>query len=324
MAIYLKKFDTHSEYEEYAESGGMIKPNVSACVDANDVHYNPYTDPRLIIKYTVEDDSEPTLLYAYYTEEGEEEYWIIGIDLFDKVEIDGVEVSISDIDSDEGNYQLSEGEHIVKYTLKDPTTINYYLFERCGSLTNVVIPNSVTTIGDFAFIRCINLTSITIPNSVTTISVGAFDSCIGLTSITIPNSVTTIDAFAGCSSLTNITIPNSVTSIGVRAFSNCRGLTSVTIPNSVTSIGEEAFYSCTSLTSITIPNSITTIGELAFFECSGLTSVTIQATTPPTLYNSSVFNNTNNCPIYVPSASVNAYKAATNWSAYASRIQAIP
>jgi len=37
----------------------------------------------------------------------------------------------------------------------------------------------------------------------------------------------------------------------------------------------------------------------------------------------SAFDSTNNCQIYVPAASVDAYKAATNWSSYASRIQAI-
>jgi hypothetical protein len=42
------------------------------------------------------------------------------------------------------------------------------------------------------------------------------------------------------------------------------------------------------------------------------------------LGNSNAFDNTNNCPIYVPSASVEAYKAATNWSSLSSRIQAIP
>jgi len=36
------------------------------------------------------------------------------------------------------------------------------------------------------------------------------------------------------------------------------------------------------------------------------------------------FYNTNNCPIYVQADSVDAYKAATNWKTYASRIQAIP
>jgi len=97
----------------------------------------------------------------------------------------------------------------------------------------------------------------------------------------------------------------------------------VTIGNSVTTIKYSAFYGCSGLTSITIPNSVTTIGNYVFGSCSGLTSVTIQATTPPTSGNN-VFDDTNNCPIYVPSASVEAYKAATNWSTYASRIQAIP
>jgi len=35
------------------------------------------------------------------------------------------------------------------------------------------------------------------------------------------------------------------------------------------------------------------------------------------------FNETNNCPIYVPTSSVDAYKTATGWNSYSSRIQAI-
>jgi hypothetical protein len=58
--------------------------------------------------------------------------------------------------------------------------------------------------------------------------------------------------------------------------------------------------------------------------CSGLTSIIVNATTPPKLSNSNAFNNTNDCPIYVPSGSVNTYKSASGWSTYASRIQAIP
>ena len=130
------------------------------------------------------------------------------------------------------------------------------------------------------------------------------------------------NAFYGCTALTSVTIPNSVTSIGTGAFYQCSGLTSVTIGNSVTSIGDQAFYQCSGLTSVTIGNSVTSIGNSAFSFCSGLTSVTIQATTPPTLHRTS-FNNTNNCPIYVPAESVDAYKTANYWSSLASRIQAI-
>ena len=68
---------------------------------------------------------------------------------------------------------------------------------------------------------------------------------------------------------------------------------------------------------------MTSIGAEAFSACSGLTSIISNATQPPTL-GSGAFDRTNDSPIYVPSDSVNAYKAATNWKDYKSRIQAIP
>ena len=146
------------------------------------------------------------------------------------------------------------------------TSIGYYAFYGCTSLTSITIPNGVTSIDWFAFSGCTSLKSITIPNGVTSIDWLAFSGCTSLKSITIPNSVTSIgdSAFEDCSSLTSIKIPDSVTEIGSSAFSGCKSLTSITIPNSVTSIGEFAFYDCTSLTSITIPNSVTSIGSNAF------------------------------------------------------------
>ena len=237
------------------------------------------------------------------------------------------------------------------------TSIGKYAFKYCRSLTSVTIPNSVTSIGDHAFFGCTGLTSVTIPNSVTSIGERAFDGCSGLTSVTIPNSVTSIGAhaFRACSSLTSITIPNSVTSIGDWAFLVCSGLTSInvetnnpnycsvegvlfnkdktrliqypggkqgayTIPNSVTSIGDRAFYNCTGLTSVTIGNSVTSIEYVAFSNCSSLTSVTIEAETPPVLSND-VFDDTHNCPIYVPCNAVNTYKTASMWNSYANRIR---
>jgi BspA type Leucine rich repeat region (6 copies) len=47
----------------------------------------------------------------------------------------------------------------------------------------VAIPNSVTSIGYFAFDHCTSLTSVTIPNSVTYIGDYAFDSCTSLRSV---------------------------------------------------------------------------------------------------------------------------------------------
>ena len=44
---YLKKFDTHTEYETYRDSQDYVTPNVSYCVDMNEVHSEELepTDP---------------------------------------------------------------------------------------------------------------------------------------------------------------------------------------------------------------------------------------------------------------------------------------
>ena len=144
-------------------------------------------------------------------------------------------------------------------------------------------------------------------------------------SIQIGDCVTSIGygAFDSCSSLSSVTIPDSVTSISNEAFWACTGLISVTIPDSVTSIGPSAFQNCSGLTSVTIGNGVTSLEGFAFYGCSSLSSVIVEATTPPAL-GSWAFNSTGDCPIYVPSESVETYKAKSGWSSYASRIQAIP
>lgn len=46
---YLKKFDQHTNYETFMDSQDLIYPNVSYCVDRNEVHFNP--DPLNGHKY---------------------------------------------------------------------------------------------------------------------------------------------------------------------------------------------------------------------------------------------------------------------------------
>ena len=143
-------------------------------------------------------------------------------------------------------------------------------FYRCSSLSNIVIPASVTSIGDSAFCGCRSLSSIIIPASVTSIGDNAFCGCLSLSKIVIPASVTSIGdgAFSDCRSLSNIDIPDSVTNIGNSAFFYCLSLSKIVIPASVTSIGNSAFFYCLSLSKIVIPNSVTSIGDRAFSYCS--------------------------------------------------------
>lgn len=233
-----------------------------------------------------------------------------------------------------------------KITIKGSvTTISDNAYKN-GPIEDVIIGNGVTSIGNSAFSSCSNLTAITIPDSVTSIGGNAFSSCSALTAITIPNSVTSIgsDAFNGCRSLISVVIGNGVTTISDGLFRDCRNLRNIVIPDSVTSIGEGPFEFCNSLTSIVIPDSVTSIGNMAFYLCPDLTSVaigngvrsigidafntwnnytvTISATTPPTLSHGRPISGSVTA-IYVPSDSVDAYKAADGWSDYADKIQPI-
>jgi len=159
------------------------------------------------------------------------------------------------------------------------TKIGDSVFSSCSSLSNIVIPASVTRIGDSVFSSCSSLSSIVISDGITSIGDSAFSGCRSLSNIVIPASVTSIKkwAFSGCRSLSNIVIPASVTSIGQGAFYDCRSLSYIVIPASVTSIGDRVFYNCKSLKSIVISDGITSIGDLAFADCWSLSNIVIPA-----------------------------------------------
>ena len=88
----------------------------------------------------------------------------------------------------------------------------------CGSIEEVIIPDSLVTIGGWAFYSC-SFNKITMGNSVKNIGYGAFE---------------------GCSKLKNISLPDGIENISERAFSST-GLKEVAIPSSVVNIGEKAF-----------------------------------------------------------------------------------
>lgn len=160
-----------------------------------------------------------------------------------------------------------------------------------------------------------------------------------MTSITVPSNVRRIErmGFANCISASTITLSEGLEYIGEGAFEWCNSVRTITIPDSVQTIYDLAFYLCSNLRTVVIGTGVTYIGDSAFSmdDAGGrnnIESVTIKATTPPDIqeipepigstYTTTVFNG--NYPIYVPVQSVNAYKTATKWTGYASRIQAIP
>ena len=171
-----------------------------------------------------------------------------------------------------------------------------------GSVISAIDLNGVTQIRDYAFATTSGFTSITIPPSVTSFGRYAFTSASTLNSVTIDYASNAI--------------------VGGYQFTGS-SITSLTIGSHPTVIGQSMFQKCTKLRTLVIPSNISSINNYAFSGCTGLISITVESATPPTL-GYGVFDGTNNCPIYVPSNSVDAYKAASGWSSYKSRIQAIP
>ena len=196
-------------------------------------------------------------------------------------------------------------------------------FKDCTTLLTITIPESVTNIGGYSFDGCVNLKKIIVPNGLTTIGEGAFYDCTSLNEINIPSTVNTIkyDAFNGCTNLQSIQFPNSVTTMGTGILWDCENLISVKLPENITAIGNTFFQNCTSLTEITIPSKVASIDYYAFKNCTNLSCIYCKNETPPTLGNN-VFQQSNAISkIYVPTTSVDTYKAANGWKDYADKIE---
>ena len=96
-------------------------------------------------------------------------------------------------------------------------------FEKCESITDITLADSVTGIGQGAFAFCSNITSITLPASVTSIAASAFHYCTSLTSISLGSGVSSIGerVFVGCTKLTSIVIGSGLQYVGDGSFSDC-------------------------------------------------------------------------------------------------------
>lgn len=137
--------------------------------------------------------------------------------------------------------------------------------------------------------------------------------------------VCTKDVYYNSYSNTSITIPSTayynntacnVTRVNSYAFSGCTNLRSVTIPNSVTYIWNNAFQNCSNLRTVVIGSGCTGINYAAFYGCPSLKTVTCYATTPPSITQGAPAFQTRIDTLYVPMASIEAYRNAYDWSSF--------
>lgn len=109
-------------------------------------------------------------------------------------------------------------------------------------------------------------------------------------------------------------------SITSHTFSNCVGR--IKFDGIVRTIGVEAFFRCTNLYVLVIPKDVNYLDHSAFYGCGQMEGIVIKHEHAHEI-NVEVFDLTNNCPIYVPTNSVEEFKNAPGWNHYENRIVGI-
>ena len=216
------------------------------------------------------------------------------------------------------------------------------MFNNCYSLTSLDVSNwntSAVTNMSGIFNGCYSLTSLDVSNwntSAVTNMYYMFGSCHSLASLDVSNWNTSAVKnmsymFYCCYSLTSLDVSDWDTSAVTTTsymFQYCYSLTSLDISGwnfskaTTSSNTSSMFRYCKGLHgSITIPASITQIGTYYLGDTRSLYEYHFLSTTPPALANANAFSNMSDFggkKIYVPAASLEAYKTATRWSTYAS------
>ena len=193
------------------------------------------------------------------------------------------------------------------------------------TLEEIIFPDTLTKIGDYAFhdyTKCV----MRLPSSITNIGFHAFLNTLLEGDIYLPKLSGGLgqNTFRG----TKITKVSNLGSITTTAggynsgvFMDCTELEECILPNTLTNIADGMFNGCSKLVSITIPLNVVSIGRHSFDSCNGLSYIISRAVTPPSLDSTTFHGVSVNFPIYVPDESVSAYREASVWVNYASRIK---
>lgn len=258
-----------------------------------------------------------------------------------------------------GDYTFYNNTLLQSVVFQNATSVGNYAFQNCTSLTDINLPK-VTTLGYSAFSKCTNLIVANMPlvSSLTSATMGYhFQDCSKLESVNMPLLPTIPTAmFYNCQKIASADFPLA-TEVGSQAFFQNRALTRVNLPL-VTKVGSYAFQYCYALATACF-NSLKTVASYAFYGCdiqifdSPFESIAASAFSNCYYLKALVIRNTSaictlantnafdGCPrflgtvnsaynpngllgyIYVPSALIDSYKTATNWTTYASQFRAL-
>lgn len=226
-------------------------------------------------------------------------------------------------------------------------TIGKSAFYGCKQLNTIGTPENIEEIGPSAFGYCEALPAAPSLENVKVIGAEAFYRCLSFTELTIPAVVDSIGSycFSDCSGLTKVVIADNATPLKMgssnmfnayNAFPELRYLyvgrdiegprgdnvlicnhstiEEVVFGDLTTRVNEGEFSSCSALKRVTLGSGIQSIGRYAFSGTSALERFTCRAAVPPTVFHDAFYYiDKDKCTLYVPEASIPAYKAADDW-----------
>lgn len=212
-----------------------------------------------------------------------------------------------------------------------------FLLSNCASLLSIIIPNNKTSIGAFFCKECTGLKQIVLPPSVTSIADQGFDICYSNNILVSNNSVKLLDlryvttlgtfAFRGCAGAEKVYLNDNLTVLPQGIFQGLLFLESLTLPANLTQIGSNSLGDIYSIKTLSFPSTFTTIDANALnsFQSSispkDLETIYFYSTTPPSFGTNGLGTViSKRIKIYVPTASLTAYKTATGWSTLANWI----
>ncbi len=142
------------------------------------------------------------------------------------------------------------------------------VFEGCGFVCKLVLPEGLEEIGMGAFRTCKGLYGeLKLPDGLQLIGEMAFQDCLNLSgALEIPQGITEIpnECFNNTGLNGNLTLHDGIMAIGSKAFAQSAFKGELNLPEELEVISSEVFYGCDFSGKLVLPDGVRTIGDKAF------------------------------------------------------------
>lgn len=219
-----------------------------------------------------------------------------------------------DIDPECSEYKSIDG--VMYGGAASPDGLTLLVYPGSRPETDYVMPDGVTDIDSYAFSANSTMRSLTLSKDLNKLDMLTFAECQNIEEVNVAEGNTSFCSDAG--------VLLSADGKRLVYYPLKRAADEYTVAEGVETIEALAFHMVQNLSSLTLPATLSHIGELAFYQGKSFRTITCMAAVPPSwsasslvpsasLFDSSVYSV---ATLYVPDASVDAYRKASGWSSF--------